>query len=69
MPDERLRYGLMLSNRGPVLGYASARDLVRLGVEAERTGLFDSVWSGDAFLVNPRLDAINLLSEIGRAHV
>jgi len=59
-----VKLGLMLSNRGPVLGYASARELVELGVRAEQSGYFDSVWSGDAFLVNPRLDAINLLSAV-----
>ena len=63
MPGE-LKFGLMLSNRGPVLGYATALELVRLGVEAERCGLFDSVWCGDAYLVNPRLDAICLLSAV-----
>ena len=59
-----LEFGLMLSNRGPVVGYATPRELVELGVAAERSGAFDSVWSGDAFLVNPRLDAINLLSAV-----
>lgn len=72
MTSERtqsVKLGLMLSNRGPVLGYASARELVELGVRAEESGFFDSVWSGDAFLVNPRLDAINLLSAVAaRTH-
>ena len=59
-----LKLGLMLSNRGPVVGYAKPRELVTLGIAAEQSGWFDSVWSGDAFLVNPRLDAINLLSAV-----
>ncbi|MEM7254965.1 MAG: LLM class flavin-dependent oxidoreductase [Pseudomonadota bacterium] len=59
-----MRFGLMLSNRGPVLGYAKPNDLVELGVQAERSGYFDTVWSGDAFLVNPRLDAIALLTAV-----
>ena len=59
-----MRFGLILSNRGPVLGYASAQELVALGVAAERCGAFDSVWSGDAFFVNPRFDAIVLLSAV-----
>ena len=57
-------FGLILSNRAPVLDYGSAADLVDLGVEAERSGLFDTVWSGDAFLTNPRLDAITLLAAV-----
>jgi len=67
MPFQRisgLKLGLMLSNRGPVVGYAKPRELVTLGIAAEQSGWFDSVWSGDAFLVNPRLDAINLLSAV-----
>ncbi len=62
--ESALEFGLMLSNRGPVVGYATPRELVQLGVAAERSGAFDSVWSGDAFLVNPRLDAISLLSAL-----
>ena len=54
----------MLSNRGPVLGYATPAQLVYLGVAAEQSGVFDFVWSGDAFMVNPRLDAITLLASV-----
>lgn len=64
MSDARPSFGLMLSNRAAVLGYASAGELVDMAVAAEASGLFDSVWSGDAFLVNPRLDAIALLSAV-----
>jgi alkanesulfonate monooxygenase SsuD/methylene tetrahydromethanopterin reductase-like flavin-dependent oxidoreductase (luciferase family) len=64
MSNDRLRFGLMLSNRAAVLGYGSARELVDMGVAAEASGCFDSVWSGDAFLVNPRLDAITLLAAV-----
>jgi alkanesulfonate monooxygenase SsuD/methylene tetrahydromethanopterin reductase-like flavin-dependent oxidoreductase (luciferase family) len=61
---EALKFGLMLSNRGPVLGYINPLELVELAVRAEQSGSFDSVWSGDAFLVNPRLDAIGLLCAV-----
>jgi alkanesulfonate monooxygenase SsuD/methylene tetrahydromethanopterin reductase-like flavin-dependent oxidoreductase (luciferase family) len=57
-------FGLMLSNRGPVLGYSTPADLIALGESAEASGLFDTVWSGDAFLTNPRLDAITLLAAV-----
>ncbi len=57
-----MQFGLMLSNRGEVLGYGNAAETIALGVRAEASGRFDSVWSGDAFLTNPRLDAIALLA-------
>lgn len=64
VPGSGPGFGLMLSNRAPVLGYGEAADLVALAEAAERSGLFDTVWSGDAFLTNPRLDAIALLSAV-----
>lgn len=64
MPPPMPGFGLILSNRAPVLDYGTAADLVELGVAAEASGLFDTVWSGDAFLTNPRLDAITLLAAV-----
>jgi len=64
MKQDRLAFGLMLSNRGVVLDYCDADEMVRLAVTAEESGLFDSVWSGDSYLVNPRLDAITLLAAV-----
>ena len=64
MSDAALTFGLMLSNRGPVLGYSTPAELIELAVAAERSGLVDTVWSGDAFLTNPRLDAITLLTAV-----
>ena len=64
MSNAPLTFGLMLSNRGPVLGYSTPGDLIDLGIRAERSGLFDTVWSGDAFLTNPRLDAVTLLTAV-----
>ena len=64
MPDDSVSFGLMLSNRGPVLGYSTPANLIDLGVRAEASGFFNTVWSGDAFLTNPRLDAITLLTAV-----
>jgi alkanesulfonate monooxygenase SsuD/methylene tetrahydromethanopterin reductase-like flavin-dependent oxidoreductase (luciferase family) len=64
MSDAPLTFGLMLSNRGPVLGYSTPADLIALGENVEASGLFDTVWSGDAFLTNPRLDAVTLLTAV-----
>lgn len=64
MTNPALSFGIMLSNRGPVLGYSTPADLIELAVAAEKSGMFDTVWSGDAFLTNPRLDAITLLAAV-----
>ena len=62
--ESTLTFGLILSNRAPVLDYGTESDLIDLGVAVEECGLFDTVWSGDAFLTNPRLDAITLLAAV-----
>ncbi len=64
MTTASLGFGLMLSNRAPVLDYGTPGDLVDLAVEAETSGMFNTVWSGDAFLTNPRLDAVTLLAAV-----
>lgn len=64
MSDGPVTFGLMLSNRGPVLGYSTPAELIDLGIRTEASGLFNTVWSGDAFLTNPRLDAITLLTAV-----
>jgi alkanesulfonate monooxygenase SsuD/methylene tetrahydromethanopterin reductase-like flavin-dependent oxidoreductase (luciferase family) len=57
-------FGLILANRAVVLGAVTARDLLDLGTEAERSGVFDAVWVGDSLLAKPRLEAVTLLSAL-----
>ena len=57
-------FGIILSNRGPVLNYCTSSELIDMGVRAEESRMFNTVWAGDAFLTNPRLDAIALLSAV-----
>jgi alkanesulfonate monooxygenase SsuD/methylene tetrahydromethanopterin reductase-like flavin-dependent oxidoreductase (luciferase family) len=45
-----------------VLGAAEPEALVAMGEEADRSGLFDAVFTGDSLVAKPRLDAIVLLS-------
>jgi len=56
--------GLILANRGVILGMVGARDLLDLAVEAEASGVFDAVWVGDSLLAKPRLEAVTLLSAL-----
>ena len=57
-------FGLILANRAVVLGAVTARDLLDLATEAERSGMFDAVWVGDSLLAKPRLEAVTLLSAL-----
>ena len=57
-------FGLILANRAVVLGAVTARDLLDLATEAERSGVFDAVWVGDSLLAKPRLEAVTLLSAL-----
>ena len=60
-------FGLILANRGVVLGAVKASDLLALAVEAERAGVVDAVWVGDSLLAKPRLESVTLLSALAAA--
>jgi len=47
-----------------VLGAVKARDLLDIAGEAERSGVFDTVWVGDSLLAKPRLESVTLLSAL-----
>ena len=57
-----IRFGLSVPNRGVVLGAATPQELVTLGETADRSELFDAVFTGDNLISKPRIDAIVLLS-------
>lgn len=57
-------FGLILANRAVVLGAIKARDLLDIAVEAEGSGVFDSVWVGDSLLAKPRLESVTLLAAL-----
>ena len=63
MSTHRPQFGLVLANRGVVLGTTSIQALLTLARLAEEAG-WDSVWVGDSLLAKPRLDAIVLLSAL-----
>ena len=60
----KTRFGLALSNRLPVINpkIDMKQSLLELGVNAERSGVFDSLWVGDNILTKPRADPISILS-------
>ena len=61
---DQLAFGLYLANRSIVLGDATVPELLALAEAADRDPHFDSVWIGDAMLINRRLDAVPLLGAL-----
>jgi alkanesulfonate monooxygenase SsuD/methylene tetrahydromethanopterin reductase-like flavin-dependent oxidoreductase (luciferase family) len=60
----RAKFGLSLSNRAVLFGWASLDDLLDAAQLAERSGYFHGVWVGDNLLSKPRAEAIVTLSAI-----
>jgi alkanesulfonate monooxygenase SsuD/methylene tetrahydromethanopterin reductase-like flavin-dependent oxidoreductase (luciferase family) len=60
----RAKFGLSLSNRAILFGWATLADLLDVAQMAERSGYFHSVWVGDNLLSKPRAEAIVTLSAI-----
>jgi alkanesulfonate monooxygenase SsuD/methylene tetrahydromethanopterin reductase-like flavin-dependent oxidoreductase (luciferase family) len=62
-------FGLSLSNRAVLFGWATLADLLDAAQMAERSGYFHGVWVGDNLLSKPRAEAIVTLSAIAaRTH-
>jgi alkanesulfonate monooxygenase SsuD/methylene tetrahydromethanopterin reductase-like flavin-dependent oxidoreductase (luciferase family) len=60
----RAKFGLSLSNRAVLFGWATLADLLDAAQMAERSGYFHGVWVGDNLLSKPRAEAIVTLSAI-----
>ena len=59
-----VQFGLTLPNRMVVLGSGTIGDIISMGVEAEESGLFQSLWVGDSILAKRRPESIALLSAL-----
>jgi alkanesulfonate monooxygenase SsuD/methylene tetrahydromethanopterin reductase-like flavin-dependent oxidoreductase (luciferase family) len=60
----RAKFGLSLSNRAVLFGWATLDDLIDVAQIAETSGYFHGVWVGDNLLSKPRVEAIVTLSAI-----
>jgi alkanesulfonate monooxygenase SsuD/methylene tetrahydromethanopterin reductase-like flavin-dependent oxidoreductase (luciferase family) len=60
----RAKFGISLSNRAVLFGWATLDDLLDAAQMAERSGDFHGVWVGDNLLSKPRAEAIVTLSAI-----
>lgn len=61
--DRRLTTGLILPNRGPMIGATTVPELLDLAAAADASG-WDSVWVGDSILAKPRVEALVMLSAV-----
>ncbi len=59
-----VRWGLSVPNRGVVIGAGDPKDLIAMCEVADRSGMFDAVFTGDNLISKPRLDAIVFLSMV-----
>src|SRR5918992_3255936 len=58
------KFGLSLSNRAVLFGWATLDDLIEAAQIAEGSGYFHGIWVGDNLLSKPRVEAIVTLSAI-----
>jgi alkanesulfonate monooxygenase SsuD/methylene tetrahydromethanopterin reductase-like flavin-dependent oxidoreductase (luciferase family) len=58
------RWGLSVPNRGIVIGAGEPKALIAMCEAADRSELFEAVFTGDNLISKPRLDAIVFLSLI-----
>jgi alkanesulfonate monooxygenase SsuD/methylene tetrahydromethanopterin reductase-like flavin-dependent oxidoreductase (luciferase family) len=58
------KFGLSLSNRAVLFGWATLDDLLDAAQMAEASGYFHGVWVGDNLLSKPRVEAIVTLAAI-----
>lgn len=67
MATDQVSFGLTLPQRGVFFGIATIAEMVAMAREADRSGLFDSVWVGDSLFAKPRPDSISLLGGLATA--
>jgi len=59
-----MSFGIILPNRGVVLGLTTVKELLAQADAAEACPFVDSVWVGDDLFVNRRVDSLTLLAAI-----
>ncbi len=57
-----VRWGLSVPNRGVVIGAGAPKELIAMAEAADRSELFDAVFTGDNLVSKPRIDAIVFLA-------
>jgi alkanesulfonate monooxygenase SsuD/methylene tetrahydromethanopterin reductase-like flavin-dependent oxidoreductase (luciferase family) len=62
-----ISFGLTLPQRGIFFGVTTMSDMLAMAEEADRSGLFDSIWVGDSLLAKPRPESLTLLGALASA--
>ena len=57
-------FGLVLSNRGVMIGTTTIQEMLQMARQVDKAGIWDSVWVGDSILAKPRVDALVLLGAL-----
>jgi len=64
MSRSTARFGLVLSNRGVMIGATKSEEMLRMARQVDATDVWDSVWVGDSIFAKPRVDALVLLGAL-----
>ena len=59
-----VQFGLTLPNRGVLFGVETMDELIAMGVQAEESGLFKSLWVGDSILAKRRPESVVVLAAL-----
>src|SRR5690349_24281488 len=57
-------FGLTLANRGVMFGVTTPDEMLEMSQLADESGVYRSVWVGDALLSKPRLESVALLAAV-----
>lgn len=57
-------FGFIIPQRGAMFGLGSTRELIELGVQADRSGSFDAVWVGDSLTSKFRPESLTCLGAL-----
>lgn len=62
--SQPIQFGLTLPNRGILFGIETMQELLDMGVQAEESGMFRSLWVGDSILAKRRPESVALLAAL-----
>lgn len=64
MTQSKAKFGLLLSNRGVVIGTTTLEEMLKMARQVDEADVWDSAWVGDSIIAKPRVDALVLLGAL-----
>jgi alkanesulfonate monooxygenase SsuD/methylene tetrahydromethanopterin reductase-like flavin-dependent oxidoreductase (luciferase family) len=64
MTQNRAKFGLLLTNRGVMIGATSTEEMLVMAKQVDEAEAWDSVWVGDSIFAKPRVDALVMLGAL-----